>query len=330
MSRPSSCWPRPAYRHLYNRIAIKVHGQFSQQTPVLAGNADLKVFGSAHSPKALWVDIVKVDEMRSRVLLNAGQMRGVGQGLQFAVLPGRTRPRAPLDQVSTRLAMVEVEKADATEPWAKVTFLSGGRFVRPGDRAVLIARAAVVLQRKVRLIRDDPRAALVDRKAALRLVEAMLRSSGEGWVEPADEDEPGDFQLAVDEAGRYEITDSAGQLLPNLRPPIVVVGRTRRGLQCRAPSVHLSRYHAVLQLDNASAAHDLRGQLRVELSRGPRDYEPGDESKGVPFEPGEVPTVEVGDWVFLKIRNDAPRSLNVTVLDLQPEWGSRGHPLRDL
>jgi hypothetical protein len=49
-----------------------------------------------------------------------------------------------------------------------------------------------------------------------------------------------------------------------------------------------------------------------------------------PFEdPGNTPTIRAGDWTFLRLRNTLPpgepndpsRILNVTVLDLQPDWG---------
>jgi hypothetical protein len=37
--------------------------------------------------------------------------------------------------------------------------------------------------------------------------------------------------------------------------------------------------------------------------------------------PSNTPTVKAGEWVFLRVKNDSPRPLNITILDLRPSWG---------
>jgi hypothetical protein len=410
--------PGQTYRLLYDRIASRVKAQFSGQTPVLAGNANLRVFGCGRGVQSLRARVLKVDADEGHLTLDAGQARGSNPGAQFAIYPAETsdgydlrlmswedgsrvptsgnnlvivgndnngllhirifdadgnrvkdtdetrlpnthagaisslRQQLPgllhphvltddekagviaqatsivdqipsdenLDRAGARIGVVEVVTTTADESQAKIVFLSGDRFFRPGDWAVLLSRAAVVLRRWVRLIREDPRPAPVDRTGAIELVEKMLRNSGEGWVEPAEGDQPGDFQVAIDELGNYEITDPTGRPLPNLAPRIVA-GETDAASKLVRRLVHLSRYQAVLQLDNASPPRDLKGKLHVTISRAPADYQGGDRPKGVPFEPGILPTVEIGDWVVLTIRNDSRRALNVTALDLEPGWG---------
>src|SRR5262249_31289270 len=48
----------------------------------------------------------------------------------------------------------------------------------------------------------------------------------------------------------------------------------------------------------------------------------GDKPEPQPLDaPANVPTLDVDTWVCLWIKNTSSKSLNVTVLDLQPDWG---------
>ena len=86
--------------------------------------------------------------------------------------------------------------------------------------------------------------------------------------------------------------------------------------------VHLGRYYSVLQLDNAAPSSSLVDKLHVELLRAPPDFDPSQEPDPRPFDtPGLVPELDVGDWAFLRIRNESEQVLNIAVLDLQPDWG---------
>ena len=53
------------------------------------------------------------------------------------------------------------------------------------------------------------------------------------------------------------------------------------------------------------------------------DYEPCEKPSPRPFPEtdGRVRTIRPGQTVFLRIRNDSSQTLNVSVLDLQPDWG---------
>jgi hypothetical protein len=67
----------------------------------------------------------------------------------------------------------------------------------------------------------------------------------------------------------------------------------------------------------------------VELAGSQERYDPVDGAQPVPFEPGAIPDVRAGSWIFLRIRNASSKVLNVTVLDLQPDWGvSKVYPAR--
>jgi hypothetical protein len=52
------------------------------------------------------------------------------------------------------------------------------------------------------------------------------------------------------------------------------------------------------------------------------DYEPGEQPVPQPFsDENNRYTVKDGEWTFLRIHNNHSNVLNITVLDLQPDWG---------
>jgi hypothetical protein len=94
--------------------------------------------------------------------------------------------------------------------------------------------------------------------------------------------------------------------------------------------IHLTRYRNVLELDNRDPMSPLARRLKVELLGVQAEYDTADKPEPQPFtDPGNTPRIKVGEWTFLRVRNDMPpgpandpsRILNVTVLDLLPGWG---------
>ncbi|NIO47794.1 MAG: hypothetical protein GTN77_13665, partial [Planctomycetales bacterium] len=52
------------------------------------------------------------------------------------------------------------------------------------------------------------------------------------------------------------------------------------------------------------------------------EYDPADPFEAAPFDdPGHTPSLRVGEWTGLRIKNNSSQSLNITVLDLEPGWG---------
>ena len=150
-----------------------------------------------------------------------------------------------------------------------------------------------------------------------------------GFVWLADQGEPADFQVVVNKQGEYEIWDPAGVPLSNLRPPLAIddVSSPQR---IAKRLVHLAKYRNVQELDNRDPISPLARRLVVKLSGRQMDFDPADPPQPQPFdEPGRTPTLKEGEWTFLRIQNaltpgvenDPSRILNITVLDLQPDWG---------
>ena len=178
---------------------------------MLMGEVDLTVFGAERSRLVFTVNALQV-EMEGNAS-SSGRGPRFPPGCPVRHLPGQ-RPGfhpggRPPDAGQRRWA-----RRDGF--WAEVTTPLSSRPIESGDWAVLLENAFVQLRRKVRLIRQHDWPTSVDRGAALKAIEAAIRQHGEGVVEPAADAEPGEFQVAVDARGCYEITDPAGLALPNL------------------------------------------------------------------------------------------------------------------
>ncbi|MBM4431796.1 MAG: caspase family protein, partial [Chloroflexi bacterium] len=329
--------PGLTYKTLHERILAKVHSQFPDQTPQLQGEGNRAVFGSEQVAPQYVVPVLDVNDTKQAVLLNAGQAQGIRKGAQFAIYPPAT---TDLSQVTQRLALAEVSKLGASESWAKVQKKLRPEPIEQGGLAVLLDPGTSRLQRTMRtfvqeativpapLARDGVPAA-IDQSAALQKVEDVLKSSGSGFVQLAPEGQPADFQVVVNAAGEYEIWDPAGRPIPNLRPALSIAG-AQAAERIVQRLIHLTKYRNVLELDNRDPMSPLARKLTVELLGMQTEYDPADEPEPQPFaEAGNTPKIKVGEWTFLRVRNDMPpgpkddpsRILNITVLDLLPGWG---------
>jgi len=311
--------PGLTYKLLHDRILAKVHSHFEEQTPQLQGEGNRVVFGSEQVQPQYAVGVMEVDAPNKRVLLSAGQAGGLRKGAQFAVYPPGV---TDFTQVDERLALVEITELGAADSWAKIEKVLRPDTIEQGAQAVLLDPGTVRLRRAVRLESpEDP---------ALKAVGSVLSQRESGFVRLADEEEPTDFQVRVNDKGEYVIWDPAGTEIANLRPalrvddddaPDQVVGRLE----------HLARYRSVQELDNPDPMSPLARKLVVELAGKQSEYDPADKPEPQPFgDPGNTPTLSEGEWTFLRVRNtlspgveedDPSRILNVTVLDLQPDWG---------
>ncbi len=309
--------PELAYKTLHERIVAKVHSQFQSQTPQLQGEGNRVVFGSGQVQPHYAVVVMQVDPLKDQVMLEAGQAHGLRKGAQFVIYP----PGVDLSQADQRLALVEVVELGGTESWAKITSKLSPDTIVQGAQAVLLDSGNIRLQRAVRV--------LVNQAEGKAQVEKAIREGGSGFVRLATGSEPAEFQVTVNDKSQYEIWDSAGKAILNLRPDI---GVTEKDAATRVAQrlVHLTKYRNVQELDNRDTMSPLAHKLLVELVGVQSDYDPADEPNPEPFkDPGNTPTIRAGDWTFLRLRNnllpgqpnDPSRILNVTVLDLQPDWG---------
>lgn len=93
-------------------------------------------------------------------------------------------------------------------------------------------------------------------------------------------------------------------------------------------ALHLARYHRVRELGNLDPLSPLLRKFSVELLGVQADYKRGEPMCPRPFSEAESPpTIRVGEWIFLCAHNHYNAqdgiTMNVTVLNLRPDWSIR-------
>lgn len=313
--------PNLTYKTLYDRLNAKIHSQFSQQTPMLFGEGNRKVFGRDFGSYQYAVTVMQVDATKNpvRIRLNAGQAQGLEEGGKFAIYLSGTTDFAQEDK---QLAIAEIVDVGATDAWAEITQTLRQGEIEQGAQAVMLS-APVDLMRKVRLIYcteentklENLPPKQIEQKAALQAVENAL--AGNGWVRLVSDNEVADYQVAINKNGEYEICDPSRTPIPNLRPPSEV-GAADAAAQIVKRLVHITKYKATEELDNFGTP--LTSKLVVELVGKQANYRRGRRPSPQPFDDPLNPTVKSGETVFLRIKNEFTQPLNIVVLVLSSDW----------
>ena len=302
------------YKDLFDRINAKIHSQFPTQTPVLLGEGNRKIFGTEFGETVFAVDVMKVESNEKgepqQALLAVGQANGVSKGAEFAIYPLGT---TDLTKKEDRIAIATIIQRGGSQSLCKLEPIVGKtRQVEQGDRAVQIS-ASVNLVRTVSLIpKDDP--------ALLAIANALPDN---GWVELSEDGAGIDYIVSINDKNEYEIRDSGDQLFKNINPPAKIADPNAPAKVVKR-LVHLSKYKATSEIDNRDTDSPLSGKLTAEWLGTSDTYDTGDpipkREKLTKFADPNKPTVKVGEYVFLSVRNDSKQTLNVAVLNLDAEW----------
>lgn len=309
------------YKELYSRINAKIHSQFQQQTPMLLGEDNRLVLGSSYESQQYAVTVMQVDAAKDpvRVKLNTGIAQGVESGSVFAIYPHQIKD---ITQEDKHLAIAEVTEIGVTDAWAEVIKTVRAEEIEPGASAVMLS-APVDLIRGIRLVECTPENTKledlppkeINQQAALQAV--AIAASGNGWVKLVADQEVADYQVSINKLSEYEICESTGKPFPNLRPPLKV-GETDAPGKLVKRLVHLTKYKATEELDNFGTT--LTKKLVVELIGKQANYRRTRQPSPQPFDDKSNPSVQAGETVFLRIRNEFSQVLNVVVLALSSDW----------
>jgi hypothetical protein len=318
------------YKQIHDRIIAKIHSQFPLQTPMLEGDGNRKVFGSEYAITVYAVNVMEVDLNKKRILLNTGQVHGIRNSAKFAIYPiGLT----DFSKVEERLALVEIDERGSTNSWANIITDFNKGIIDAGTQAVLIDPVDIKLKKKINLVDPDIldlKLESSNKKSYEKILESLkkkiLENSQESFLElTSPENNNADFQVTINEKDEYEIWDPAGKSIPNLNPPLNIKDENSATILTQR-LVHLSKYMNIKQIDNLDAVSPLARKLVVEIFGVSKDYDPADRPDPIPLESeGNLKIVKVGQKMVLRIKNNLPKDsnkvLNITVLDLQPDWG---------
>ena len=303
------------YQSLHNRLLANINSDNNKQTPMLHGEGERLFLNSEGTSYQLAVPVMNIDAAKNRVQLKVGEATGVSKGAEFVIYsPGI----GDLSLTEKRVAVVQLTEVGAVDSWAEIKQLIGENTFENIEKGAssLLLNPGVKLVKKVRLLptaTDFPE---------LENVKSTVQ--GHNCIELVSGDQVGDdfaYQVRINENGEYEILNKVGEPIPNIRPALKV-DEPQAAETLMKRLVHLAKYQTILQLDNNDPASALAGKIKVEL------FKAGVGGELIPFdEPGNIPTVDVDELVYLRIRNESSKTLNVTVLAIQPDWSiAQLHP----
>lgn len=309
------------YKMLYNRVKAKVHTKFTDQTPLLEGEGDRELFGAGLKAATATVNVIKIDQPNERIQLSTGLAQGVGKGTQFAIFPANV---TDFTNRAQRLGVVELEEPGTTDSWARIVEGDNADQIQEGAQAVLLG-IGIRLRGRVYLVPQDnsadgggaPQNSAIENLRALITQDDGEIKANEKWIRLVGEGEEADFQVAVNSRGEFEIWDPSGRPLPNLRPALKAddAGAAEKLVQ---RLMHLTKYRNVRLIDNTDTTSPLTRKIVAEL--GKRVEESGGKVTFTPFGTSSHP-ISVGEEVCLRITNHSKLPVNITILDLQPDWG---------
>jgi len=347
------------YRTVYDSILGRIHGRFPQQTPMLLGEADRALFAGNLVERQ--VGVVVLDATPSEVRLATGTAQSIEAPARFAIYASRAVVDSSGNSAGaaaefghrTLVAEVEVTHAEATKATARVLSKRSDVHLQPGMLAVLLDLGTARFRRTVAVVAEtsgrdrtsddlsnstsgpadtaDPSVG-GNPEAVAAAIEDQIASDAHGFIGLAAAGAPPDLMVIVDQDGGVQIADAAGMPLPNVpadqaskaasadlnpAPPGLALAR-----RTTARLVHLSRFHAVRDLENRDLSSPLAGTVKLAVVGRQLDYIPGTKPSTVSLDDrGPNPWLKAGEWVFIQVRNTAPTALNVAILDLQPDWG---------
>ena len=314
--------PDLSYKMLYDRVAAKVYGSNWRQTPMLMGEGGRAVFGSDQVDSVYRVAVLEVKPEAHRVKLQAGEAHGIRPKSCFAITRGGAVGDEDADQETPRM-IVEVIEVRETVSWAEEQAPYSDIAVEPGDQATFIGPANEFIGRIEWVASADGDDLAGSRSAVETAVDA------EPWVAFAQPEHDARWLLTVNDEQNYQICDATGAPLPYMRPPIPVAGddSARRVV---ARLAHLAKFQVVADLENAHLPRWAR-QLAVTLRGLSEGFQPGD-----PIVTHELDFTDdrylLGNeqWLALCFENNSCLDINITVFDLQPDWGiAQIHPEGD-
>lgn len=325
---------------LLGRIAAKVQSYFSEQTPVLDGEATMAFFGISssgaspvHRPLVLAVDLAS-----GVVELDQGDLHGVHVGAEYGVYRDSTA------SYSDRVARVRVTKPQGLKSTAALLGPGGSaewRAVQPGFHLSLL-KPAPAKQAGVRLVApSQTKPGVEDARVRIhglrRYIEEQERPPDSLWCLLPDEDGGGNqsvplaFSVTIDAGGFYVLLDASQAALPNL--PRILAANSTSSTNLVACLSHVVRFRLVQRL-GADPVSTLRTPCQFELlgklSSPPLETSGGNGISGELISPaslelapleGPTYTVSNGEVVSVVFENRGQTPVHLTVLDLKPLWG---------
>ncbi|MEG4070380.1 caspase family protein [Microcoleus sp. Pol11C2] len=314
-------------KDLYEHISNLVRNDFKRQTPMLIGETNRTFLGGQSVVTSRNAPVMKVDIPKNRVQIQMGEANGLKKGAEFEIFRFWTRS---FENSDNRIATVKVVEVGASDCWAEVTMLHNEFITRElhpklREGIIEIGSPAVYLSpglkqiRKIRILLPSPLPQIPGVNVAqlpISLQNTKKDVEGHRWIEFCSEDEKDenvDYFVSLNLEGEYWILDSNKKPVKNLLFPIKLdePEATERLIH---RLIHIARYESILELDNEDGSAPLNGKLKVEVIKYVKRQEV------VLNADSQVPVLESGEKITLRIYNESKQVLNISALILQADF----------
>lgn len=303
--------PEASFQAHYDRILAHVHKQFPDQTPQLQGERHRVPFKHERVTATPTVTVLGVNG--TEIIVGAGQAQNVRPGQQFAIFrAGETDLAA-----HNRRALVSVIDIGATSSRATIVEQFDSASIEMGDQALALQSGKSDLKRTVKLI--QPEDSTVEIIRTFNAIEQALSSDQNTYIAIATNGAAPDFAVDVTQAHECVIRATLNGETQRVLNAVHVEKENAAGVLKRLE--HMAKYLNVYDLQNHDPSSPLRKKISLELLGVQADYLPGNKPSPEPLPTDQgTPEFKTGQWTFLKINNDSTQVLNITVLDLRPNW----------
>jgi hypothetical protein len=304
--------PEASFETLYNRILANVHEQFPDQTPQLQGERNRVPFKHERVTATPTVPVLGVNG--NEIIVGAGQAQNVSPGQQFAIFrAGETDLGA-----HNRRALVSVIDVGASSSRAKIVEQFTSAPIEKGDQALALQSGKSELKRTVKLV--QPQDTTVEIIRTFHAIEQALRSDQNTYITLSTNGAAADFAVDVDQAHEYVLSATFNGESQRVSTP-AHVDKDNAAATVIERLEHMAKYLNVYDLQNHDPISPLRKKVSLELLGVQDEYLPGNKPGPQPLPNDQTtPEFKTGQWTFLKIKNDSTQVLNITVLDLRPNW----------
>lgn len=306
---------KTTYRMLHERIRAKIHGYNFQQTPQLQGEGDRLIFDTERLSQEYGVTVMEVDSANNKLRLNTGISQGVTEGAYFAIYKPDT---INFTETEERLALATITEARETYSFADIIEPIPFHGIEVAAQAVLRDPGDIRLRKKVSLVYQEGVFPEVTQRAVLRAFEEHLQKST-AFLSLVGTDKDVDYHVAVNSNGEYEIWFSTGEKIDNLNP-VIKIDEANAVIKLFQRLEHLAKYHNIEHLYNTDQDSPLRDKLLVEIYREGQTT-PAWASNSLASTNTDGLSVKAGEALRVRIQNQYSQNLNVTVLNVQPDWG---------
>lgn len=291
-----------SYSMLHYRILAQVKDQYEKQTPILQGEGERKLFELDELSALKSINVLKINQSNSEITIAAGQVHGIGLSTQLFIFPNNC---TDLHNENNKLATIEITELEPTKAVGKIIDLSTKQAITPGDQAIIISPSPIQMRKKVKII-CRPSSCDKHKKSIHKLEKKIMDSH---WLDLVNDKES--YLVSIDNEGYYKIHDASGEEI-NFNVKNIHIDQTDAEKIIKERLEQTFKFNTIKKLNNTSD-HSLKNRLVIELETP--------NNSNITRKLEDTIDINDGDKITLKIKNKSPYPINITIINLQSDWG---------